>query len=53
MTAIYLNVNEHGLDESMRRFGTTPWQNVANAPHVEPRVDGHEDEPTTPQETVN
>jgi integrase len=32
MTAIYLNVNEHGLDESMRRFGTTPWQSVATAP---------------------
>jgi len=53
MTSIYLNVERVGLQESMRRFGTTPWQSVANAPVVEHRHDGHEPSVTSAQDTIN
>jgi site-specific recombinase XerD len=31
-TSTYLNVTRTGVLDSMKRFGTTPWQTVANSP---------------------
>ena len=52
-TSTYLNVTQVGLQDSMRRFGTQPFQAVANEPESEHPLTGNDQPTKSEQETVN
>jgi integrase len=53
-TATYLNAENVGLHDSMKRFGTTPsWQSVAKAIEIEQRHDSQTESASEPQPTIN
>ncbi len=52
-TSTYLNVTQVGLQDSMRRFGTTPLHSVARDPESEHPLTGNDQAAKPTQTTVN